>query len=151
MTVYFVDRMKIEKSLTYIEETMVLLENYKSFTSKMELIAMERMVHMTIEAIIDVGNAMIDGFIMRDPGSYEDIVEILCDEKVIAIENANNLKQLISLRKQLISAYDEMDHEQLKHTLHNVKASINSFPDDVRRYLTEELGPVSAFIPKKEG
>lgn len=26
---------------------------------------------------------MIDGFIMRDPGSYEDIIDILVDERVI--------------------------------------------------------------------
>ena len=33
--------------------------------------------------MMDVGNLMIDGFIMRDPGSYEDIIDILIDEKVI--------------------------------------------------------------------
>lgn len=26
---------------------------------------------------------MIDGFIMRDPGSYDDIMDILVDEKVV--------------------------------------------------------------------
>ena len=38
-----------------------------------------------IESIIDVGNTMIDGFIMRDPGGYEDIIDIMEDEKVITV------------------------------------------------------------------
>ena len=29
---------------------------------------------------------MIDGFIMRDPGGYEDIIDIMEDEKVITKE-----------------------------------------------------------------
>ena len=35
-----------------------------------------------MESMMDVGNLMIDGFIMRDPGSYEDIIDILVDEKL---------------------------------------------------------------------
>ena len=46
-------------------------------------LALERMVQISIDSVLDVGNAMIDGFIMRDPGSYEDIIDILLDEKVI--------------------------------------------------------------------
>ena len=41
---------------------------------------------------------MIDGFIMRDPGSYDDIIDILEDEKVIQSEQAIPLKAFISLR-----------------------------------------------------
>ena len=48
-----------------------------------EKLALERVNYLLIESIIDVGNSMIDGFIMRDPGSYEDIIDILVDEKVM--------------------------------------------------------------------
>lgn len=43
--------------------------------------------------MLDVGNAVIDGFIMRDPGSYEDIIDILQDEKVISEEKAMQFKR----------------------------------------------------------
>ena len=42
---------------------------------------------------------MIDGFIMRDPGSYEDIIDIMEDERVITTEMAVPLKKVIELRK----------------------------------------------------
>lgn len=35
---------------------------------------------------------MIDGFIMRDPGSYDDIMDILVDEKVVTEKEGDELK-----------------------------------------------------------
>ena len=46
---------------------------------------------------------MIDGFIMRDPGSYDDIFDILEDEKVITEEMCGSFKNVIQLRKNLAS------------------------------------------------
>ena len=42
---------------------------------------------------------MIDGFIMRDPGSYEDIIDIMEDEKVITSEMSDPLKRVIESEK----------------------------------------------------
>jgi uncharacterized protein YutE (UPF0331/DUF86 family) len=148
---YFVDRKNIENSLQYIEKINELLKESSSWKTHLEQLAIERAIHMTIEAIIDVGNAMIDGFIMRDPGSYEDIVEILRDETVISSEDATLLKELITLRKDLIYGYHGIDHEKLISTLQRVESALKSFPTEVRRYLLEELGPVSAFIPNQNG
>lgn len=47
---------------------------------------------------------MIDGFIMRDPGSYDDIMDILVDEKVVTEEEGTHLKQFISYRKNWFSS-----------------------------------------------
>ncbi|OZM55964.1 hypothetical protein CIB95_14040 [Lottiidibacillus patelloidae] len=148
---YFVDRKKIEESLLYIEEINQVIDGKKEWNANIEKLAIERAVHMIIEAIIDVGNAMIDGFIMRDPGSYEDIVEILRDESVVSSDASDHLKELISLRKELIYGYHGINHEKLITTLSKVKQALTDFPVDVRRYLTDELGPVSAFIPDANG
>lgn len=98
-----------------------------------------------IECILDVGNDMIDGFIMRDPGSYDDIMDILTDEKVVAEEEGNKLKQLISSRKQLVQEYQHADHQELFALITSNKDVLKAFPVRVRTYLETELGPVSAF------
>ncbi|MDA6082861.1 DUF86 domain-containing protein, partial [Escherichia coli] len=82
----FVDREKIEDTLSYLEQQISLFEEVKEWTSPIEKAALERIAQIMIEAILDTGNTMIDGFIMRDPGSYDDIVDILDDEKVISKE-----------------------------------------------------------------
>lgn len=142
---YFVDREKIEKTLLFYEENLQLIEPNSTWTSVVEKKALERISHLTIEAILDVGNSMIDGFIMRDPGSYEDIIDILEDEKVVTTEVANELKEIIRFRKVIVQDYLEINHDELISSFQKNKESLASFPQAVRSYLENELGPVSAF------
>ena len=63
---------------------------------------------------------MIDGFIMRDPGSYEDIIDILMDERVISAEEGQGMKEVILLRKMLTQDYIQMNHDELYTTIQNI-------------------------------
>ncbi|KGP70825.1 DUF86 domain-containing protein [Pontibacillus yanchengensis] len=141
---YFVDRSKIESTLQYMEQ---LLKHYQDETvdTPMKRLGLERCVQMTIESIVDVGNMMIDGFIMRDPGSYDDIIDILIDESVIPEEQEQAYKSVISVRKQLVRDYTNMDHDQLQNMMNEHITILHDFSDHIRRYLNEELGPISAF------
>lgn len=143
---YFIDREKIEQTLIYMEDVQSHSKAIKP-EGVMEQLALERIVYVIIESIIDVGNSMIDGFIMRDPGGYEDIIDILEDEKVVTIEHARSLKEMITVRKQLVQEYTAINHQMLMDVLKKNDEALQQFPKDVRRYLLEELGPVSAFLP----
>lgn len=142
---YFVDREKIEQTLLYIEENISLFQQHASWSSSIEKKALERVAVATIEGILDVGNAMIDGFIMRDPGSYEDIIDILEDEKVVTADMAKQLKRLVRLRKTLVQDYLLIRHEEVETCLAEVQETVVRFCGAVRIYLENELGPVSAF------
>ena len=142
---YFVDREKIEKTLVCLEDLLTLFNNHSKWDSIIEKKALERIVHISIEAILDVGNDMIDGFIMRDPGSYEDIIDILEDEKVVISEHAIRLKNIVKLRKDLVQDYLEINHNEISLTMTENIEAINLFSTSVRTYLENELGPVSAF------
>ncbi|PAQ13783.1 hypothetical protein CD798_13740 [Bacillaceae bacterium SAOS 7] len=144
---YFVDRNKIEETLKFMEGQLSLFQEQKSFETALEQAALERIAHTVIESMLDVGNAMIDGFIMRDPGSYEDIIDILDDEKVISKEMTSSLKVMVGLRKMLVQQYIAVDHQEIKQAMEAHVASMQQFPEKVRQYLINELGPVSAFLP----
>lgn len=141
---YFVDQSKIEEILLYMEKLLLELDQY-AYATAMERLAHERMAHMLIESMLDVGNLMIDGFIMRDPGSYEDIIDILTDEKVLPAEDEQYLKQVVQLRKPLIRNYLAVDHRQLKAVLSDSKPALEQFSTHVRNYLEHELGVANAF------
>lgn len=142
---YFVDREKIEAILAFLEEEISLFTNQKNWSTPLEKAALERLTHMMIEAVLDVGNAMIDGFIMRDPGSYEDIIEILIDEKVVSSEVGTSLKILVKFRKVLVQMYTDIDHRKLQEQFSTNLQELAIFPTNIRNYLANELGPVSAF------
>lgn len=146
---YFVNRSEIEETLTYMDTLLAKIKD-NDFSSQIEKLGLERLIHMTIESIIDVGNMMIDGFIMRDPGSYHDIIDILVDEKVIPENDEKNYKQFIDLREILMQNYLTVDHNTLLTTLRNNEDVLLNFSKHVRVYLKNELGVANAFSNEQE-
>ena len=146
---YFVDRKKIEMTLAHMKK-LILLIDQKTDWHKDEIsrLALERIGQNMMEAIIDVGNSMIDGFIMRDPGGYDDIIDILTDEKVITSEMDAPLKEVINYRKELVRNFHSVDHKKLEQILLANLDYVKQFPVRVENYLATELGPVSAFLPE---
>ncbi|WP_066065859.1 DUF86 domain-containing protein [Neobacillus soli] len=142
---YFVDREKIEALLVYLEKLINLFGSQKVWSTPLEKAALERLNQMMIESVLDIGNAMIDGFIMRDPGSYEDIIDILIDEKVVSAETGIGLKVIVQYRKKLVQFYTEIDHKELQEQFSKYLPELETFTTNVRTYLVNELGPVSAF------
>src|SRR5690625_1887485 len=141
---YFIDRSKIDKTLVYIDTLLHEFEQY-SYETPLAQFGLERMTHMLIESILDVGNMMIDGFIMRDPGSYEDIIDILVDEKVIPPSDQDSYKDVIKLRNAVVRDYVKIDHQLLLETMSKNKDKLNQFSSYIRTYLNTELGVAHAF------
>jgi len=141
---YFVDRSKIEEILVYMDEILQQIKG-KKLSSLLDKLALERAVHVLIESILDTGSMMIDGFIMRDPGSYEDIIDILIDEKVLPAAEEKAYKQFIQLRKKLVKEYTAVDHAFLQRVLTDHLAVLETFSTHIRNYLNNELGVANAF------
>ncbi len=142
---YFVDREKIEKTLQFIEGQVEVFQTLNEINDDVKKRALERVAHTLIDSVLTVGNAMIDGFIMRDPGSYEDIIDILLDEKVITEDMAEQFKTFLPYQKQLVHDYIQIEHQQLFNALKNCLEAFIHFPKKVRQYLEQELTGVTAF------
>lgn len=141
---YFVDRKQIEETLQYIENILDEIVNHK-YNNSFERFALERMTQLIIESIIDVGNMMIDGFIMRDPGSYEDIIDILVDEKVLPEGESADYKTVIVLREMLVKNYLHIDYVRLEQTMLDKISTLERFSTNIRNYLRDELDVANAF------
>lgn len=146
---YFVDRNKITLNLAHLDELLALFESTDNWLSdELHQLALQRIGHNVMEAMMDVGNLVIDGFIMRDPGSYEDIIDIFVDEKVITPEMDAPLKAVVGLRKMIVREFIAVDNEEVLNVLTANLATMKQFSSKVNDYLTNELGPVSAFLPE---
>lgn len=135
---YFVDRDELEEKLVYIDKLskeVVISEGF----------ALERVCHMLIEAVVDVGNMIIDGFVMRDPGSYQDVIDILEMEKVISSISKDEISNTLPTRQWFVRNYTDINHAEVKRIfLENINA-YQKFKNDVDTFIENELGPVSAF------
>jgi len=148
---YFVNRSEIEKIINFIDGLLEKSDSDFVYTTLSEKLMLERLTHLLIESILDVGNLMIDGFIMRDPGSYHDIIDILIDERVLPKEDEEAYKQLIDLREQIVKYYTNINHEQIKEVLSSHKHIFGKFSTYIKSYLTTELGVANTFSNEEEG
>jgi uncharacterized protein YutE (UPF0331/DUF86 family) len=142
---YFVDRQKIEQILVFLEQQIKSFESDPVWEGTRAELALQRIVQVSIDSVLDTGNALIDGFIMRDPGSYEDILDILQDEKVITEGTAIQFKEMLPLRKMLIQDYLSTSHNEIADGFTRNLEAFKQYPNAIRKYLENELGPVSAF------
>lgn len=146
---YFVDRNKITLNLAHLDELLAIFEAKKDWLADdISKLALQRIGHNVMEAMMDVGNLIIDGFIMRDPGSYEDIIDIFVDEKVITPEMDAPIKAVVGLRKMIVREFIAVDNEEILRVLTENLSIMKQFSGKVQDYLTNELGPVSAFLPE---
>ncbi|HLQ71107.1 MAG TPA: DUF86 domain-containing protein [Bacillota bacterium] len=142
---YFVDRKKIMDILDYMDSILEDLSKGEPYHTFLQKRALERMAHVLIESVLDVGNMMIDGFIMRDPGGFDDIIDILVDEKVIPEPEQDTYKQMIQLREMIVKNYMSVNHDFLFETLIKNKPVLDKFSTHIKSYLDNELGVVHAF------
>jgi len=147
---YFVDSKLMERRLKYFEDLVCEFSKTEIPNTFESEKSVERMCHMMIEVMMDISNQMIDGFIMRDPGSYEDIIHILVDEKVISTEDGKSLELLLPWRKELLQNYMDINVSNLFQAFEKQSTTLLKFSGKIRIYLENELGPVSAFLPQKE-
>ncbi len=104
---YYVNQEQIQLRLGTIPEIAEALKRTAEAWDGSVMLGMvqERALHLAIEVVTDVGSYLIDGFIMRDASSYEDIMEINHEEKVFDDDIYRVLRELVGLRKPLVQEY----------------------------------------------
>lgn len=138
--VYQVDTARIKRQLLYLQTCLDVIQEAHTLHKISEQFAVARALHVAIECVTDIGNALIDGFIMRDPGSYEDIVEILKDEQVLPAAEADVLKRLVEHRKLLVLHYTDVDQTRLEQLV-QLAQPLKPFAKRIEAYLQREMGP----------
>ncbi|RIM10285.1 DUF86 domain-containing protein, partial [Staphylococcus chromogenes] len=120
-----------------------LTEDYESV--KNNHYAFERVAQMLIESSVDIGNMIIDAFILRDPGNYKDVIDILELEGAISKETKLHLHKTIEVRKQFVHLYDELNMAEVQPLFDEALPYYRQFIEEVVYFLENENVPVTAF------
>lgn len=139
---YYVNRGQIDVRLNAIPAIADALESLASDWrgTLIQGLAQERALHLAVEVVTDVGSYLIDGFIMREASSYEDIVEIIGEEGVFPAERLEPLTELVRLRKPLVQEYFGWERAALHPLTPRLPDVLRSFKQDVQDYIVKELG-----------
>ncbi|UVI28227.1 DUF86 domain-containing protein [Paenibacillus spongiae] len=139
---YYVNREQISIRLAVIPDIAEALTTLaKSWNgSLLQGLSQERALHLAVETVTDVGSYLIDGFIMRDASSYEDIIEIIAGENVFPEPLKVTLLELVRLRRPLVQDYYEWTREALHPLTQVLPETLSAFKSAVEAYLLQELG-----------
>lgn len=104
-----------------------------------QALAAARALHLAIEIVTDVGSYLIDGFLMRDASSYEDIIEITGGEGVFPEAMQATLLELVRLRKPIVQEYYDWNDKELHPLLQELVILLPDFKMIVEQYIVKEL------------
>ncbi|MEI7024889.1 DUF86 domain-containing protein [Paenibacillus sp. y28] len=137
---YYVNREQIERRLDIIPLLIEVCKEAEAATgySGLRAFAEERALHLAIETVTDVGSLMIDGYVMRDASSYEDIIEILAGEQVFPSALTAPLIELVKLRRPLVQDYMDYPRKAPHPLTAELPALLTGFAAAVRDYLERE-------------
>ena len=110
-----------------------------------QIIAFERIAQMLIESSVDIGNMIIDAFILRYPGNYKDVIDILELEGVISKDTQNHINDTVKIRKQFAHHYTELEVETLVPLFDTSIPYYRQFVKEVTQFLKKENVPITAF------
>ncbi|GAB3064851.1 DUF86 domain-containing protein [Salinicoccus sesuvii] len=135
---YFVDKDVLLERLDYIEQLTEAFE-------KRHGLALERACHMLIEAVVDVGNMIIDAFILRDPGSYKDVMDIMANEGVIKESDNHHFQATFKWRSELTRNYTNLSHEEMKDDFIAHLSAYRDYKENVFNFFQNEGQAITAF------
>lgn len=107
--------------------------------SLLQGLAQERALHLAIEIVTDVGSYLIDGFLMRDASSYEDIIEITGAEGAYPADMTDTLTELVKLRRPLVQEYYSWPRGELHPYTARLAELLPTFSSAVEAYLKKEM------------
>jgi uncharacterized protein YutE (UPF0331/DUF86 family) len=141
-SMYYVDRKQIEDRISfipYIVEASERLCHSWDASDPLHVFAQERILHLAIEVITDVGSLLIDGFLMRDASSYEDIINVLIVEKVFSADLEVPLIELVKLRKPLVQEYMHLDRLILQPITARLSSLLRAWEASVLIFMKQDL------------
>ena len=132
-----VNKEVIRKRLNKLDEYLEILYSlrkysFETFIGNPEIYgSTERFLHLSIEAINDIGNHIIAGDALGVVDSYSDIPTILYQKGLIDLEMREKWIRMIGFRNTLVHEYIEIDrqivYQVLQSGLADIKALIQVF------------------------
>lgn len=136
-----VDKEVVLRRLSHLEENLNYLQGVKKYnkkefsTNKDIYLRYERALHLSIEAVIDLGNHLIADQRLRTPDSNRDIFKVLADNSITNDELSENLIKMAGFRNILVHDYLKLDRELEYEIIINYITDIEDFMKIMVNYI----------------
>jgi uncharacterized protein YutE (UPF0331/DUF86 family) len=97
--------------------------------------AAERAIMVSVESVTDAASDIIDALVMRDAGSYADLVRVLVEEGVVAEKWFQAFLQVIEARQALLRRYRDIESQFIEETVRQIAPLLPHYSTRLREYL----------------
>jgi uncharacterized protein YutE (UPF0331/DUF86 family) len=136
-----IDRRFIETKLSYIQAYYHELEGVLGCSDQeikgdiLKLRALERIIQLIVDEIIDINNHIIRYAQLRVPEDFQSAFLILAENKVLPEGFARRMAPVIGLRNRLVHRYEKVDVEILLDTIRKSKDDFKQYVKHILDYL----------------
>ena len=111
---------KLAELDSYVEEIKKIIpKNFDEYKTIEKKRACERLLHLSIECVIDVCSLLVKGLDLGIPSEEDDMFEKL-EKKVITTSMKNKLKLMKGFRNILVHKYSKIDDKLVYKNLKNI-------------------------------
>jgi uncharacterized protein YutE (UPF0331/DUF86 family) len=133
-------RQAVKGMLAHMEEPVKLLEDLASRTDdwhkdRLMRLAAERALHIATESMTDAANLIIDTLVMRDPGSYPDIIRVLAEEEVVSQDWFERFEGCLLFRNRLVHKFREVSADEVRDAVQTYASEFSQYIQAVGQYL----------------
>ena len=127
---------KLDELNSYLVELEeVMPKNYEEYVNSIEKKrSCERLLHISVECVIDVCSLMVKGLRLGLPSGEEDLFERLERKKIISGRMKEKLKLMRGFRNVLVHRYGEVDDELVFENLKSIE-DFKEFSKEITSFL----------------
>ncbi len=130
---------KIDELDSYLTELDIIkpaeLEEYQNSIEKKR--AIERLLQVSIETVLDVCNIIISDLKLGLPSDEDDVLNKLSEKNIISKKMAITLSKMKSFRNILVHKYGKVDDEQVYEHLSELE-DFEKFKEEILNFLKKQ-------------
>lgn len=124
---------KIDQMKGYLTELeKVLPETYEDYKTIEKRRSTERLLQLSIEAVIDICNLVVSGLDLGLPSEESDLFDKLANEGIISEETKNTLYEMRGFRNILVHEYATVDNELVFETAQDSTEDFRKFTSEIK-------------------
>ncbi len=110
---------RVESRLRHLDESVAALRSLQPLSKErldeeqLLRLAIERLLYLCIQDVLDIGALLLRSRAVRSPESYRDVVTLLGDTGVVDSAFAERIKPMAGFRNLLEHSYMELDPVRL--------------------------------------
>lgn len=135
-------RLQFEKLDERVDELrgIAQMERAAFLSDAMLRAAAERLLQVSIQSCLDIGNHLIAELQLRRPSTYGDVFVILGEGGVLPVAFASDLADMARFRNRLVHLYDEVSPTDLYEILQQHLGDFAQFAEYVTRFADSSGG-----------